>query len=97
MIFFGLKLDTYRNPSKNRYKGLNFHHWSVMKIGIGYSKNSDAFKAGQEIVQTAIDKAGTQQPDLILAFCTVRCGWRLKAAILKRLKEDLKLSYTSAG
>jgi hypothetical protein len=40
-----------------------------MKVGIGYENISDAWEAGRQVAQSAIEKGGIKDPTVVLAFC----------------------------
>lgn len=39
-----------------------------MKVGVGYCDEKDAFHSGKSVVETAIEKANIDRPDLVIAF-----------------------------
>lgn len=49
----------------------NFDKIGMIKAGVGSSKNKDSYQAGYEACRTAMGKAGTDKPDLVVAFASV--------------------------
>ena len=43
----------------------------MIKAGVGSSKNKDSYQAGYEACRMAMDKAGEDKPDLVVAFASV--------------------------
>ncbi|MFY9463411.1 MAG: FIST N-terminal domain-containing protein, partial [Candidatus Sungiibacteriota bacterium] len=40
----------------------------AIQAGVGLSKNSDSYQAGYEAVKMALDRAGVEKPDFVIAF-----------------------------